>query len=170
MNKQMNSNSDDSDDSDSDDSDKNTIKIIQKNVSKNIKIKSKKALKHLEAIKQINTVEKKENIVEVDKQDEYLNNNINDFPDFHIVSVRVMQRNARKFITTIEDIPDKFLIKEKLDTFLITLRNSIASRATLKEKNNIKYIEVSGNKIEIIVAVLKNYLKCSDDMIRVHGN
>ncbi len=166
----MNSNSDDSDDSDSDDSDKNTIKIIQKNVSKNIKIKSKKALKHLEAIKQINTVEKKENIVEVDKQDEYLNNNINDFPDFHIVSVRVMQRNARKFITTIEDIPDKFLIKEKLDTFLITLRNSIASRATLKEKNNIKYIEVSGNKIEIIVAVLKNYLKCSDDMIRVHGN
>lgn len=168
MNEQMNSNNYDSDDSD--DSDKNTIKIIQKNVSKNKKIKSNKALKHLEAIKQINTVEKKENIVEVDEQDEYLNTNINDFPDFHIVSVRVMQRNARKFITTIEDIPNKFLIKEKLDTFLITLRNSIASRATLKEKNNIKYIEVSGNKIEIIVAVLKNYLKCSDDMIRVHGN
>ena len=97
--------------------------------------------------------------------------NDNFFDDeYFIVNVRVKQRNSRKYITTIENIPDKYLDdKDKLDEFLVKLRNKISSRATYKEEKGVKFIEVSGNKTDIMVRLLKEYLDCSSDCIKVHG-
>jgi translation initiation factor 1 (eIF-1/SUI1) len=90
--------------------------------------------------------------------------------DYFIINLRVKQRNARKYITTIENIPHKYLDdKEKLDQFLIKLRNKISSRATFKEENGLKFIEVSGNKTDIMVGLLEEYLNCTTDCIKVHG-
>lgn len=90
--------------------------------------------------------------------------------DYFIINLRVKQRNARKYITTIENIPHKYLDdKERLDQFLVKLRNKISSRATFKEENGLKFIEVSGNKTDIMVRLLEEYLNCSSDSIKVHG-
>jgi translation initiation factor 1 (eIF-1/SUI1) len=90
--------------------------------------------------------------------------------DYYIVNLRVKQRNSRKYITTIENIPVKFLTdKNKLDAFLVKLRNAISSRATYKEEKDEKFIEVSGNKTEIIIKLLCKFLNCSSDSIKVHG-
>ena len=90
--------------------------------------------------------------------------------DYFTINLRVKQRNSRKYITTIENIPHKFLDdKEKLDLFLVKLRNKISSRATFKDENGLKFIEVSGNKTEIMVKLLEEYLNCTTDCIKVHG-
>ena len=99
----------------------------------------------------------------------FTNENLFD-DEFFTINVRVKQRNSRKYITTIENIPDKYLIdKIKLDAFLVKLRNKISARATFKEEKGVKFIEVSGNKTEIMVKVLTEYLECSSDCIKVHG-
>ena len=90
--------------------------------------------------------------------------------DYFTINLRVKQRNSRKYITTIENIPHKYLDdKEKLDLFLVKLRNKISSRATFKDENGLKFIEVSGNKTEIMVKLLEEYLNCTTDCIKVHG-
>ena len=137
---------------DSSDSDDDSIEI---NTNKNTKVRSTKALKHIETLK------KEEVVEDFNTNDDFFNN------EYFIVSIRVKQRNSRKHITTIEDIPEKFLKKDKIDIFLVKLRNAISSRATLKDG---KYIEVSGNKVDIMTRLLCEYLNCSTDMIKIYGD
>ena len=143
---------------DSSDSDSDSDIDTNKKSNEKVKIRSSKGLKHLETLK------KSVEIEEFNNDDDFFNN------DYFVVNIRVKQRNSRKHTTTIEDIPDKFLLKDKLDIFLVKLRNAISSRATYKEDKNGKYIEVSGNKTDIMLNLLSEYLNCSKDMIKVHGN
>jgi len=104
--------------------------------------------------------------------DDYVFNDNTNFLDeeYFIVNLRVKQRNARKYITTIENIPLKYLSNtDKLNNFLIKLRNAISSRATFKKEKDEQFIEVSGNKTDIMVKLLCEFLDCSSDMIKVHG-
>jgi translation initiation factor 1 (eIF-1/SUI1) len=143
---------------DSSDSDSDSDIETNKKLNKKVKIRSSKGLKHLETLK------KSVEIEEFNNNDDFFNN------DYFVVNIRVKQRNSRKHTTTIEDVPDKYLLKDKLDIFLVKLRNAISSRATYKEDKNGKYIEVSGNKTDIMVDLLSEYLNCSKDMIKVYGN
>jgi translation initiation factor 1 (eIF-1/SUI1) len=78
---------------------------------------------------------------------------------------------ARKYIIKIENIPNKFLSNNKLiNNMLIHLRNDIASRATLKiSKEGYKFIELSGNKIDLVIKRIKNDFGCSNNNIIVYG-
>jgi len=170
INKQLNDFSSDSDSSSDSNSDSESAKIVKTKSKMLPKTKSKsksqikKELKIINNIKIINNSE-----MDISESNDFVDNFTLD-NDYFIINLRIKQRNSRKYTTTIENIPDKFLIdKDKLNNFLVKLRNAISSRATFKEENNIKFIEVSGNKTEIIIKLLCEYLNCTDDMIRIHG-
>ena len=112
-----------------------------------------------------------EDSIVVNNKSKYsLENELYNIEDDYIVNIRVKQRNSRKYTTTIENIPEKYFIdKDKLKTFLVKLRNAISSRATFKDEQNIKFIEVSGNKTAIIVKHLCCFLDCSPKIIKIHG-
>ena len=164
------SNSDSNSDSDSDsDSELEQKKQKQKLIQKqNLKQKQKsktKLKKELKIMKNLNSIDKSE----IETPELYDNNDLVE-DDYFIVNLRIKQRNTRKYTTTIENIPEKYLSKDNLNAFLIKLRNAISTRATFKEEKNIKFIEVSGNKTDIIIKLLCEYLNCSTESIRVHGN
>jgi translation initiation factor 1 (eIF-1/SUI1) len=88
--------------------------------------------------------------------------NINDFT----VNIRVNQRNSKKYITTIENIPLKFFEnKEETYKMIKKMRDTLASRATIKKD----IIEISGNKIKLIIPIIQEFTNCSLSDIKVHG-
>ena len=87
------------------------------------------------------------------------------------INIRVIQRNARKTITIIEDLPSKlFENDELLDTMLTELRTKISARACVKTTDDGKYIiETSGNRVKIMSEVICKYTKCDISSIKIHG-
>lgn len=87
--------------------------------------------------------------------------------DDYIINIRVSQRNSKKYTTTIENIPSHFFDNKEVTNLMIKkMRDILASRATIK-KDNI--IEVSGNKIYLIIPIIQEYTNCSLSCIKVHG-
>ena len=87
------------------------------------------------------------------------------------MNIRLEARNVKKKIIKIENIPNKFLEnKEMMNNLLINLRTDLATRATLKlSKDKLKFIELSGNRIDLVINRLKNDLSCSNNNIILHG-
>jgi len=111
-----------------------------------------------------------DSIVVKNKSKYNIDSGLSNLEDEYIVNIRVKQRNTRKYTTTIENIPEKYFVdKDKLKTFLVKLRNAISARATFKNEKNVKFIEVSGNKTDIIVNQLCNFLDCKPNIINIHG-
>ena len=101
--------------------------------------------------------------------DKFTIDNIDDLD--YKMNIRLEARTVKKKIIKIENIPNKFLEnKEMMNNLLINLRTDLATRATLKlSKDKFKYIELSGNKIDLVINRLKNDLGCSNNNIILHG-
>ena len=103
---------------------------------------------------------------------ETLNFKIDDIDDLdYKINIRLESRTVRKKIIKIENLPNKYLEdKEFINMLLVNLRTDLAARATLKlSKDNNKYIELSGNRIDLVINRLKNDLGCSNDNIVIHA-
>lgn len=89
----------------------------------------------------------------------------------YLINIKSIQRNGRKYITTIENMPEHFFSNEdNVKHFLDEIKHIISSRATIKKNNNNEYyIEMSGNKVEIIIPIIKKYTNCSNENIVIHG-
>lgn len=123
-------------------------------------LKSTKGLKNLEKQIKTDTVSVFETITNLNPIDTF--NNIDDFT----INIRVSQRNSKKYTTTIENIPSKFFEnKEATDLMIKKMRDILASRATIKKD----IIEVSGNKIHLMIPIIQEYTNCSISCIKVHG-
>ena len=101
--------------------------------------------------------------------DKFTIDNIDDLD--YKMNIRLEARTVKKKIIKIENIPNKFLEnKEMMNNLLLNLRTDLATRATLKlSKDKFKYIELSGNKIDLVINRLKNDLGCSNNNIILHG-
>jgi translation initiation factor 1 len=115
---------------------------------------------------------KKEKEKEKDKE---VNIDINDLeiPSFFEIHIRVKQRNGKKKITSIEGIPEKYLLdKDIANNLLLPLKSKLASRADRKKdkESGEYYIEVSGSDVAIIKGILiDNITECTESNIKVHG-
>ena len=101
--------------------------------------------------------------------DKFTIDNIDDLD--YKMNIRLEARTVKKKIIKIENIPNKFLEnKEMMNNLLINLRTDLAARATLKvSKDKYKFIELSGNRIDLVINRLKNDLGCSNNNIILHG-
>jgi translation initiation factor 1 (eIF-1/SUI1) len=101
--------------------------------------------------------------------DKFTIDNIDDLD--YKMNIRLEARTVKKKIIKIENIPNKFLEnKEMMNNLLINLRTDLAARATLKlSKDKFKFIELSGNRIDLVINRLKNDLGCSNNNIILHG-
>ena len=87
------------------------------------------------------------------------------------VHVRFQARNARKKICTFAGIPDKYFSDEVKNTELLkTLKATIAGRATIKKDVENGYIiEVSGDKLEHILPIIKKFCGYRDENLKIHN-
>lgn len=87
------------------------------------------------------------------------------------INIRLEARTVKKKIIKIENIPTKYLDdKELMNRLLVNLRTDLAARATLKvSKDKQKYIELSGNRIDLIINRLKIDLGCCNNNIIIHA-
>jgi translation initiation factor 1 (eIF-1/SUI1) len=87
------------------------------------------------------------------------------------INIRVSQRNGRKSITTIEDMPaELFNNTTRIEQFLSKLKTLIASRATIKsDDDGNKFIEFSGNKVDTVINWICDFAQCSASNIKIHG-
>jgi translation initiation factor 1 (eIF-1/SUI1) len=101
--------------------------------------------------------------------DKFTIDNIDDLD--YKMNIRLEARTVKKKIIKIENIPNKFLEnKDMMNNLLINLRTDLAARATLKlSKDKFKFIELSGNRIDLVINRLKNDLGCSNNNIILHG-
>ena len=105
----------------------------------------------------------------ISNDDKFIIDNIDDLD--YKMNIRLEARTVKKKIIKIENIPNKFLEnKEMMNNLLINLRTDLAARATLKvSKDKYKFIELSGNRIDLVINRLKNDLGCSNNNIILHG-
>lgn len=106
---------------------------------------------------------------EIDEKDLKLNN----FDDTEYkINIRIEKRNGRKSIIRIENLPKFFLNNEKLvASVLNNLKIDLATRATLQtSKENYKFIELSGSRVDLVVKRLKLDLKCKNHNLILHNN
>jgi translation initiation factor 1 (eIF-1/SUI1) len=105
----------------------------------------------------------------ISNDDKFTIDNIDDLD--YKMNIRLEARTVKKKIIKIENIPNKFLEnKEMMNNLLINLRTDLAARATLKvSKDKYKFIELSGNRIDLVINRLKNDLGCSNNNIILHG-
>lgn len=140
-------------------------KLIYDNIQK--LTKTTKALKMAAKLKQQKNKDQ--------SQTKNIDFNINNFDEFAThefvkINIYITQRNSRKSITTIRDIPrSKFIDDDKVRTFMNKLKNIIASRATLKNKNTEPEIEISGSDIQRIIPLICDFCSCTNDDIVIHG-
>jgi translation initiation factor 1 (eIF-1/SUI1) len=126
--------------------------------------KTRKAIKSAEKLK----LQKLKN-----KEPTICDFNSNDFDTQELLRINIFssQRNTRKSITTIEDIPiSKFKDDDKVQTFLLKIKNAIASRATLKNKDTKPIIEFSGSNTDRIISIICDFCSCTEDDIIIHGS
>jgi translation initiation factor 1 (eIF-1/SUI1) len=121
-----------------------------------------------ESEKKIKSKNKKEKKIIIN-DDKFTIDNIDDLD--YKMNIRLEARTVKKKIIKIENIPNKFLEnKDMMNNLLINLRTDMASRATLKlSKDKFKFIELSGNRIDLVINRLKNDLGCSNNNIILHG-
>jgi translation initiation factor 1 (eIF-1/SUI1) len=159
---------------------KQSIVIIDKG-----HIKTPKALK-LAHLNQKNRLEKQKK-KHSSKENEFTNDFTNDFTnkdffdakiifddekitEFLKINIRVHQRNARKFITSVAGIPsNRFDDIIKVEKLMFKLKNAISARATIKNKDSEPVIEMAGNKIELIIPIICAFVPCNTSDIIVHG-
>jgi len=140
-----------------------------------IKSKNNKHILTPKAIKNANKIKQDNQKINVDTNNDNEFDNFNNFnqfndADFVKINIHVYQRTSRKHITIIENISvDKFENSELINNFLITLKNTISARATIKKKDNQSIIEVSGNKVNLIIPLICKFMSCTIDDIVVHG-
>ena len=91
--------------------------------------------------------------------------------DVYTINIRTSNRNSRKYTTTIENIPERYFEDEpKMKNMIKKIQIAIASRATLKKcKDENKYIEFSGNKVDVVIKLLNEELQCGLENIKLHG-
>lgn len=122
--------------------------------------KTRKALKTALKLKQSHQIQ----------QNQYEQHEMFDVPEFFKINIHIVNRNSRKHITTISGIPvSKFTDNEKVEKFLLKIRNAISARATLKNKTSNPIIEYSGNNIDKVIPLICKFCSCDDTDIVVHG-
>ncbi len=164
-------------DSESDDESNNVEELSPNSIikSKNNKhILTPKAIKNANKIKQNKSSSSNQNDKN-DKDDLFEQIDFNDFnkfneEDFVKINIHVFQRQARKHITIIENIPnDRFTNNDLINNFLVKLKNKISARATIKKQDDHYIIEVSGDKVNLIVPLVCEFMNCTSDDIVIHG-
>jgi translation initiation factor 1 (eIF-1/SUI1) len=87
------------------------------------------------------------------------------------INIRISQRNGRKSITTIEDIPQKiFANSVKVDNYVKKLASLLATRSTIKTNTQgNKYIEYSGSNVQKVIKWICEFVGCDESNIKVHG-
>lgn len=81
--------------------------------------------------------------------------------------VRVVQRNARKYITTIEGLPENFKLKKILK---VMKKEFSCNGSVQKDKKTDKdVIQLSGDQREKVRDCLVKYNIMDKDAIKVHG-
>lgn len=129
--------------------------------------KTRKAIKTAQKIKQDKIEKQSQNEIVQDTSNVINNMNVT---EFFKINIYITKRNSRKHITTIENIPpNKFNDREKVDRFMSKFKTIIASRATLKNKDDNPIIEFSGDCVERIIPLLCEFTSCDKSDIVIHG-
>lgn len=122
--------------------------------------KTRKALKTALKLKQSQQIQ----------QIPYEQYNTFDAPEFFKINIHIVNRNSRKHVTTIDGIPvSKFTDNEKVERFLVKIRNAISARATLKNKTSNPIIEYSGDNVDKVIPLICDFCSCDVSDIVVHG-
>lgn len=81
-----------------------------------------------------------------------------------LVDIRVVQRNARKRVTTISGLPENL----DFDKVIKVLKKSLNCSGTIKEDDG-KHLQLSGDQRQAVAQFLVEQKICTSKEIKIHG-